>query len=78
MIISDNGDSHRVLATVVSAVFTFTAWKPDAWVYTMGSTRSRTRLYRMGITKYLGGIEKDFHILGLLNGEWEKFKKDVD
>jgi len=52
-VVSNNGDSEKVLATVVSAVFAFTDFNKDVWVYTTGSTKSRTRLYRMGITKYL-------------------------
>lgn len=43
--ISDNGDSEKVLATVVSAVYAFFDRNPAAWVYLSGSTRARTRLY---------------------------------
>ncbi len=53
-VVSNNGDSDQVLATVVAAVYTFTDSQLDAWVYATGSTRSRTRLYRMGVAKYLG------------------------
>ena len=77
-VVSNNGDSEQVLATVVSAVFAFTDHENEAWVYATGSTKSRTRLYRMGITKYLDEIRQDFHVFGLLNGEWEQFEKEVD
>ena len=77
-VVSNNGDSEQVLATVVSDVYAFTDYENDAWVYATGSTKSRTRLYRMGITKYLDEIKQDFHVYGLLNGEWEHFEKDVD
>jgi len=78
LVVSNNGDSEQVLATVVSAVYAFTDHENDAWVYATGSTKSRTRLYRMGITKYLDEIKQDFHVFGLLNGEWVYFEKEVD
>src|ERR1700749_3413644 len=52
-VVSNNNDSDKVLATVVATVYAFTDKHPDAWVYATGSTKSRTRLYRMGLTKYL-------------------------
>lgn len=77
-VVSDNGDGEQVLATVVSAVYAFTEAEKAAWVYATGSTKSRTRLYRIGITKYISEIKKDFEIYGLRNGEWEEFEKDID
>ncbi len=77
-VVSNNGDSEQVLATVVSAVFVFTNFNKEAWVYATGSTKARTRLYRMGITKYVEDIKKDFHVFGLLENEWQEFEKDVD
>jgi len=76
-VVSNNGDSEKVLATVVSAVFAFTDLYKDVWVYASGSTKSRTRLYRMGITKYFDEVKQDFHIFGLLDGEWHEFKKKL-
>ena len=76
--VSNNGDSEKVLATIVSAVYAFTDREKDAWIYATGSTQTRTRLYRMGITKYLDEVKQDFDVYGLLNGEWEYFEKDID
>ena len=77
-VVSNNGDSEQVLATVVSAVYSFTEIENEAWVYATGSSSSRTRLYRMGITKYLDEINQDFNIYGLRNNEWEKFQKEIE
>ena len=66
------------MATIVSAVYAFTDQENEAWIYATGSTPARTRLYRMGITKYLEEVKQDFNVFGLLNGEWENFEKDVD
>jgi hypothetical protein len=77
-VVSSNGDSEQVLATVVSAVYAFTSLQNDAWVYATGSTKSRTRLYRMGISKYYDEIEKDFYLFGMWNGEWKEFEMEID
>ena len=77
-IVSDNGDSQKVLATVVASVYAFTDRYSGAWIYATGSTKSRTRLYRIGITNNLAEIEADFEIYGLKNDEWQEFKKGVD
>jgi len=78
LVISNNSDSVQVLATVVSAVYAFTEIYQNAWVYATGSTKARTRLYRMGISKYIDDVKNDFYIFGLKEGEWEDFKKEVD
>lgn len=77
-VISNNGDSEKVLATVVATVYAFTDKYPDAWVYATGSTKARTRLYRMGISRFLNEINEDFEILGELGDDWENFKLDVE
>lgn len=77
-VISNNGDSEVVLATVVSALYAFTDKHPDAWIYATGSTKARTRLYRMGITKYLREVKSDFQIFGQAGKTWEEFETDVD
>ncbi len=76
--VSNNGDSEKVLATIISAVYAFTDYYPNSVVYATGSTKSRTRLYRMGITKYLDEAKKDFYIYGQRNYDWELFEKNVD
>lgn len=44
-ITTNNGDTEKVLATVVAAVYAFTDKYPEVWVYATGSTKTRTRLY---------------------------------
>ena len=77
-VISNNGDSEKVLATVVATVYAFTDKYQDVWVYATGSTKARTRLYRMGISKFLEEVTEDFEILGELDEDWETFKADVE
>lgn len=78
MAISDNGDSDMVLATVISTVYAFSDRYPDYWIYATGSTKSRTRLYRIGISKYMDEISMDFDIYGLRGDNWGPFKKNID
>jgi hypothetical protein len=77
-VISNNGDSRKVLATVVASIYAFTDRYPEFWIYATGSTRARTRLYRMGITKYLSEVKSDFEILGECNDDWEIFRKNIE
>jgi hypothetical protein len=78
MVISNNGDSEKVLASVVSTIYAFTDKFPDAYIYATGSTKSRTRLYRMGITKFLPEVEENFELFGERNDEWEPFRKNIE
>lgn len=76
--ISNNGDSEKVLATVVSTVYAFYDRYPNSYIHATGSTKARTRLYRMGIAKYLNEITKDYYLYGLRNSEWEIFEKEIE
>ena len=77
-IVTDNGDSEKVLATVVAAIYAFCDYFPDAWIYATGSTAARTRLYKMGINKYFEIVETDFEIYGEMQNEWELYVKGKD
>jgi hypothetical protein len=72
--ITNNGDSKKVLATVVSTIYAFTGKYPEIWVFATGSTEVRTRLYRMGITNNLEEIQEDFYIYGMkIDETFEEF-----
>lgn len=72
--VSDNGDADKVLATVAAAAEQFMAEHPAALLYAIGSTPSRTRLYQMGLTRFLPSIRTQFLLFGILNGEPEPFE----
>lgn len=76
--ISNNADRDMILATVVSTLYTFTDKYPDAWIFATGSTKARTRLYRMGLTKYYLEVMRDFQVLGLKDDEWIEFEKGIE
>lgn len=78
-IITNNGDSLKVLATVASTIYAFVEKHPNSWIIATGSTKARTRLYRMGVTNNLTEISEDFHIFGYTEKDkWEKFRKGED
>lgn len=60
--VSDNGDRNKVLATVAFAVEIYLNKYPDRWVYFSGSTRERTRLYRMAVGLNLKELATKFEI----------------
>jgi len=75
--ITNNGDSQKVLATVVSSLYAFTERHPDARIYAEGSTDGRTRLYRIGITKNLSDIKKDFYLFCFDGSQWLEFEEGI-
>jgi hypothetical protein len=77
-VVTNNGDSEKVLATVASTLYIFMEKFPDAMVFVTGSTKARTRLYRIGITNNLEEIQKDFDVFGLYNNNWQLFKKQIE
>jgi hypothetical protein len=72
--ISNNGDSEKILATIVGAVYAFCDKNPDAWIFATGSTPSRTRLYQIGITKYYKYLNEEFEIYGQIEDDWQLFE----
>jgi len=77
-VVTNNGDSEKVLATVASTLYIFMEKYPDAMVFATGSTKARTRLYRIGISNHLAEIQKDFNVYGLINEHWQPFQKQME
>lgn len=75
-IASNNGDLELVLATVAAAAYDFCRHHPDASLYLTGSTPARTRLYQIGITRFLDLIQSQFSIYGELGDSWEPFQRN--
>jgi hypothetical protein len=77
-IISKNGDTEIVLATVAGTAFNFWAEYPHAYIFFMGSIPEgekprRTRLYQMKINRYFEEISLVANVLGYTEKGWEKF-----
>ncbi len=78
LIITDNKDRDKILATIASAVLDFTSQFPDIMVYAQGSTPSRTRLYQMGIASNLEEIAQLLDVYGFHTDSWSKFERNVN
>jgi hypothetical protein len=76
MVVSDNKDRDRVLATIANAVLLFFMRHPTARIAFKGSTPERTRLYTMQISRYLDKLNLKVAIMGLTAGGWEPFEKN--
>lgn len=74
IIITNNNDSLKVLATVGFIIHDFTSKNPNSFILIKGSTLSRTRLYRRGVSKYWDYISVEFVVYGQRDGDWELFK----
>lgn len=77
LIVTNNGDSGKVLATVASTLLMFMERYPDATVIIAGSTKARTRLYQMGINAKLTAIKEKFTVWALHENEWQPFEKGI-
>lgn len=77
LVVSNNGDTDKVLATVAMTIYDFFEEHPYATVYLKGSTGSRTRLYQISINKFIEQITIDFDVYGELEDQFERFKKNV-
>lgn len=67
-IVSNNGDMHKVLATVSQIIMTFFGIYRDRRIYFIGNSPSRTRLYRLILSREQANWSEIFEIKGILKG----------
>ncbi|MDX2303926.1 MAG: hypothetical protein NW226_14055 [Microscillaceae bacterium] len=82
--VSNNGDTIKVLATVIQTIRDFYTTNVNASVIIKGSSSARTRLYQKIIRDNIATIQTEFEILALneqdeyeifyVNGKYEEFK----
>ena len=77
-VISKNGDTEKVLATVAGTTSKFWMTYPNASIFFIGSIPDgekprRTRLYQMKINRYFSEISNIVDIVGYDDGNWEDF-----
>lgn len=77
-IVTDNGDTLQVLATVALGAYLFTEQFPDVYLYVEGSTAARTRLYRRSIAAHATTIFQEFFVYGLQGDDWEVFSPNQE
>lgn len=76
--VSNNGDRNKILATIFKVVDEYTERYPNRWIYIIGSTIERTRLYRMAIGVNIEELSQIFDIYALTNEEWILFTKNME
>ncbi|HEY9046929.1 MAG TPA: hypothetical protein VIN08_13590 [Ohtaekwangia sp.] len=74
LIVTDNKDSQKVMASVAAAVMAFTDHHPEVLVFAQGSTDVRTRYYTRAISVNYEAVRKAFDVWGHTEGRWEVFK----
>lgn len=77
-VISNNQDMEIVLATVVHTIKDFCDHYGKHLIFATGSTKSRTRLYQICISKFIAEIKRDFDIYGILGNSMVLFEKNVN
>lgn len=65
-IVSDNGDTRKVLATIAFSLREFIALNQDATVFFTGSTDQRTHVYGWIISRYWADISDGFVVEGVM------------
>jgi hypothetical protein len=78
--VSDNGDRNKILATLAKVIFQYTFKYPERKIYFRGSSKERTRLYRMAVGINLEELSKSFEIYAEVEDEEEfvPFCKDME
>lgn len=62
--VSNNGDMRYILATVYKTIVHFLDLYPNAMIAFTGSSSSRIRLYRGGISIHINQLRENFQIFG--------------
>jgi hypothetical protein len=78
LVISNNADRDKVLATIAATVIEFMKEHPHAILVATGSTLSRARLYQIGIARLWYEINQSFEIYGYVNESWQPFERGVN
>jgi hypothetical protein len=78
--VSDNGDRNKILATLAKVIDQYTRKYPERRIYFRGSTKERTRLYRIAIGLNLEDLSETFEIYGEVDNEdgFVSFRKNME
>jgi hypothetical protein len=76
--VSDNGDRNKILATIAYAIEIYLNKYPGRCVYFKGSTRERTRLYRMAVGLNLEELTTKFEIYAEQQSGIVPFQKNIE
>lgn len=77
LVVSNNGDMPKVIATVVQAIIVFSRVYPNSRIYFTGSSPARTRLYRAVLDREIDSWSPLFDIQGVVKGKPYPFERCV-
>lgn len=77
-VVTNNGDTMKVMATLARIVNWYTEEYPDRWVYFRGRTKTLNRLFRMAINMQTVETLLEYKIYAACGREVLPFRKDVD
>jgi hypothetical protein len=72
-VVTNNQDLSLVVGALLASIGLFFERYPTKSVFIAGTTPSRTRLYRIIISKNFPVVQSRFRIFGLIDGIWEEF-----
>lgn len=72
------GDRNTVLATISDIIESFFEPYPSHTIYFKGTSKSRIRLYQIGINHYYDELSARFHILKELDDKITRFKTNAN
>lgn len=75
---SDNGDRNKILATIFKVVDLYTKKYPERWIAFSGSTKERTRLYRIAVGLNLEELCQNFEIYVYTEEGLKPFCKNME
>ena len=75
-VVSNNRDLNLVVGALLLSINLFFEHHPDKSLFIIGNTPSRTRLYRIIISRNLPAIRNKFRIYGLEGAEWQDFAQN--
>lgn len=78
VVVSNNGDMHKVMATVAQVVIAFFGAYPDRQIYFTGSSPSRQRLYRAILAREAERWSEVFEVQGVVQGKPVQFEGCVN
>lgn len=78
--VSDNGDRNKILVTIAKVIDQYTRKYPERRIYFRGSTKERTRLYRMAVGLNLEALSEIFEIYVEMDNEdgFVPFRKNME
>ena len=78
LIVTNNNDTHQVLATVIQAILLFLNNYQNCSVYFEGSASARTRLYQIILAREMQHWSDTFTVLGISKGIITPFETERD